>query len=466
MGPRHHVQRVGRGMGGRTLTEQISDYWSKVCFEDLPPEVIRLCKRSLLDTIVVGRRGAESPEAQVTAQGSLRFLPDSAGVSTLWGMPRKATPALAARINGTSSHAFELDDFGGCGHSGACVIPAVCALADAVGADGKAVLRAVAAGYDVAARVLEGAGGYRPHNERGWHSTGTCGTFGAAAGAAVVLGLDAERTAWALGIAGSLAGGTWAFLADGATTKRFHPGMAAENGVEAASLAAAGMTGPRAILEGPYGGFFSLFSGSEARPADAVAGLGEDFRITGTGVKIYACCRGLHSQIEALLDIVVPRKIRPRDIAAIVVHGAPRTVRLFSKRQIDSVLKAQFSAPYSMAVAAIDGEATLAQFSPPKADDPEVRALMERVEVRGDRDLGPYEEPEVEVRLVSGERIVNHVPISKGGFLRPVSPDELARKHQAVGGPVMGGNLDILRQTLDHLEQIDDFRKVSALLEA
>lgn len=453
-------------MAGPTLTEQIAGYWSKVRFEDLPPEVIGLCKRSLLDTIVVGRRGAESPEARVTAQGSLRFLPDSTCGSTLWGMSRKATPALAARINGTSSHALELDDFGGCGHSGACVIPAVCALADAVGANGKSVLRAVAAGYDVAARVLEGAGRYRPHNERGWHSTGTCGSFGAAAGAAAVLDLDAERTTWALGIAGSLAGGSWAFLEEGAMTKRFHPGMAAENGVEAASLAAAGMTGPRAILEAPYGGFFSLFGGSEARPAETVAGLGKNFRITGTGVKIYACCRGLHSQVEALLDIVLPGKIRPHDVAAIVVHGGPRTVRLFSKRQIESVLDAQFSAPYSLAVAAVYGEATLAQFSPPKADDPEVRALMERVEVRGDRNLGPYEEPEVEVRLTNGKTITNHVPVAKGGFSRPVSTEEMTRKLQAVGAPVMGTNLEILRQTLDRLEQIDDFRQVSALLEA
>ena len=449
-----------------SLAGQIARYWSAVRYEDLPADVIALSKRSLLDTIVVGRRGAEQSEAQITAAGTLRFLPPSAGTSTLWGMARKATPALAARINGTSSHALELDDFGGCGHSGACVVPAVCALADAVGADGKTVLRAVAAGYDVAARVLEGAGGYRPHNDRGWHSTGTCGTFGAAAGASVVLGLDAEHMTWAFGIAGSLAGGTWAFLAEGATTKRFHPGMSAESGVDAACLAAAGMTGPRNILEAPYGGFFSLFSGPEAKPAETVAALGQNFRIAGTGIKIYACCRGLHSPIEALLDIVVPRKVRSQDVAAIIIHGAPRTVRQFSKRQIDSVLDGQFSLPYSMAVAVLYGEATLAQFSPPQADNPEVRSLMDRVEVRGDRDLAPYEEPSVEVRLVSGKSIVNHVPISKGNFARPVSAEELARKHQTVGEPAMGEKLDTLRRMLGELEQLDDFRQVSALLEA
>jgi 2-methylcitrate dehydratase PrpD len=449
-----------------TLSMRIARYWSEARYEDLPPEVIALCKRSLLDTIVVGRRGAEAHEARVTAEGSLRFLPESAGLSTLWGMARKATPALAARINGTSSHALELDDFGGCGHSGACVVPAVCALADATGADGRSVLRAVAAGYDVAARILDGAGGYRPHNDRGWHSTGTCGTFGAAMAAAVMLGLDAERATWALGIAGSLAGGTWAFLGDGATTKRFHPGMAAESGVNAACLAAAGMTGPTDILEARYGGFYNMFCGAEARPDEAVAGLGDNFRIAGTGIKIYACCRGLHSPIEALLDVVVPRKLRAEDVAAIIVHGAPRTVRQFSKRQIDSVLDGQFSLPYSMAVAVLHGEATLAQFSPPQADDPRVQSLMDRVEVRGDVDLAPYEEPTVEVRLASGESIRSHVPVSKGTFSRPVPAEELARKHDTVGGPVMGAKLGALRHALHGLEHIGDFRQVSALLEA
>jgi 2-methylcitrate dehydratase PrpD len=449
-----------------TLTEQMASYWSNVRYEELPPEIVNLCKRSLLDTVVVGRRGAETPEAQVTARGSLRFVPVSGSTSTLWGMSRKATPGLAARINGTSSHALELDDFGGCGHSGACVVPAFCSLADAVGADGRTVLRAVAAGYDVAARVLDGAGGYRTHNDRGWHSTGTCGTFGAAAGAAALLGLDADQTTAALGIAGSLASGTWAFLADGDTTKRFHPGMAAENGVKAACLAAAGMTGPRAVLEATYGGFFSLFSGPEAKPEDTVADLGTNFRIAGTGIKIYACCKGIHSQIEALLEIVVPRKIQPLDIDTIVVHGAPRTVRLFSNRNIESVLNAQFSLPYSMAVAAVFGEASLDQFVPPQTRNTEVNRLMSRVHVRGDRDLGPFDEPEVEVRLVSGETFMNHVPVSKGVFSRPVSTEELFRKHQVLGESVMGEKLSLLRKALNQLEQIKDFREVSSLLEA
>lgn len=449
-----------------SLTEQLARYWSAARFGDLPPAVVDLCKRSLLDTLVVGRRGAQAAEPDLVARAALRFAARDCGVSTLWGTSRKAGPAIAARVNGTASHALELDDFGGCGHSGACVVPAVAALAEALGADGATVLRAVAAGYDVAARVLEGAGGYRPHNERGWHSTGTCGTFGAAAGAAVVLGLDAKRTAWALGIAGSLASGTWAFLSDGAATKRFHPGMAASHGVEAALLADAGMTGPRQILEAGHGGFFGVFCGPETTPQATVQKLGTDFRIAATGVKLYACCRGIHSCVEALLDLLAGRAIRPEDIEAIVVHGAARTVRQFSNREIASMLDAQFSLPYSLAVTAIHGEATLEQFSPLRTAEPAVRALMQRVQVLGDTDLGPYDEPSVEVRLAGGNSIQRHVPVAKGSYLRPATSDEIARKHEAVARDVMGDRLERLRTAISRLEQVSDFREVSALLEA
>ncbi|MGE4239802.1 MmgE/PrpD family protein [Ramlibacter sp.] len=447
------------------MSEQLANYWSTARYEDLPPEIVELCKRSLLDTLVVGYRGGLCPEPRMVADAGGRFMKDTSGPSTVWGTSQQTVPALAARINGTASHALELDDFGGCGHSGACVVPAVAALADATNADGRTVIRAVAAGYDVAARVLEGAGGYRPHNERGWHSTGTCGTFGAAAAAAVMLELDAERTTWALGIAGSYASGTWAFLSDGAATKRFHPGMSASHGVEAACLADSGMSGPRDILEDGNGGFFKLFSGPEATPQATVQRLGSDFRIAGTGVKIYAACRGVHSPVEALMELLRDREVRTEDIARIVVHGAARTVRQFSNRRIANMLDAQFSLPYSMAVAALYREATLAQFNPPQHGD-DVRALMDRVEVRGDTDMGPYDEPEVEVVLASGESIRRHVPIARGSYLRPVTPQELQRKHDTVAGRAMGDRLDRLRDAIGRLDTLESFEEISRLLRA
>ena len=452
---------------GPSLTERLADYWSGARVEDLPAPVVAMCKRVLLDMLLVGMRGADSDDARATLKGVRASIGNAGGEARLWGTKEKLPPAAAALVNGTAGHALEFDDFGGCGHSGAVVIPAVCAIADATGADGKAVLRGVAAGYDGAGRVTDGVGGYRPHNDKGWHSTGTCGTFGAAAGAAAVLGLDAERFMWALGIAGSHAAGTWAFLADGAMTKRIHAGRAAENGVVSAYLAQSGVSGPKYILEAKWGGFYGTYCGADAIPEATVDKLGENFRVMGSGIKLYPCCRGLHSSIEALLTIMDEAKVTSDAIDRIIVHGADRTVRQFAKREMDTVLDGQFSLPYALAVVATDGEATLEQFIPLKSGDDQVRALMARVEVAADRKLAPYDEPDLEVRLKSGQTLTKHVPISKGAAARPPTDDDMLRKHKAVAVPAMGEKrFEHLRESIANLEQVKDFRVISDCLKA
>src|SRR5690349_2868194 len=116
-----------------SLTERLAAYWSKARVEDLPAPVVAMCKRLLLDMLLVGMRGATSEEAQATLKGVRASIGNAGGESRLWGMQDKLPPAAAALVNGTAGHALEFDDFGGCGHSGAVVIPAVCAIADAAG---------------------------------------------------------------------------------------------------------------------------------------------------------------------------------------------------------------------------------------------------------------------------------------------------------------------------------------------
>jgi len=177
-----------------TLTESLAHYWASARYEDLPAESIRLAKRFLIDTLAAGIAGAGTDVAGIVLRTVQTSLEGAAGSSGVWGRSEVLPAPQAALVNGTASHALELDDFGGCGHSGAVVIPAVCALAGRGGRScisGKEALTAIIAGYDIAGRVTEGAGGYRAHNDLGWHSSGTCGTFGAAAAAAKALKLDA-----------------------------------------------------------------------------------------------------------------------------------------------------------------------------------------------------------------------------------------------------------------------------------
>lgn len=449
---------------GLSLSEEFAAYWSAPSLE-LPAGVRELCKQLLLDTLLVGLRGTVSEDVAAVADGIKKAMRAAEGRSTVWGNRHTLAPAIAAFINGTAAHAFEFDDFGGCGHSSAVVVPAVCAIADEIRADGMQVLRALAAGYDLAARVTAAMGGYRAHNDRGWHSTATCGTFGAAAGAAAMLGLSKHEFISALGISGSHAAGTWSFLVDGTATKRLHPGKAASNGVVCAYLAQSGVSGPRYVMEAKWGGFLPTYGGEEVDPQAIVRGLGEEFGVMTAGIKPFPCCRGLHSSVEALLDILAENSVTADDIDRIIVHGAARTQRQFANWEVKTILDGQFSLPYTMATVAVSGKATLDEFVPLRNKDEKVASLMKRVEVLADRELGPYEEPDVEVRLRDGSVFTKHVPISMGAAARPLSEKVLSQKHDALGLSLLGEVAYAkLRQMIADLENVRDFSEISDLL--
>ena len=445
-----------------TLSEQLAAYWSAARYETLPAETVRLAKRFLIDTLAAGIAGAKTDVAQIVDRTVRTTLEGATGSSVLWGR-RETLPAReAALVNGTASHALELDDFGGCGHSGAVVIPAVLALAGRGGLSGKDVLTAIVAGYDVAARVVEGAGGYRYHNDLGWHSSGTCGSFGAAAGAAKLLKLDRERYADALGVAGTFTGGIWAFLADGAMTKRFHPGKAAETGLSAALLAQAGMTGPRQVLEAKWGGFFSTYAREIATPDATLKGLGEEFRIARSGMKPYSCCRGLHATIDALFEIVKETGAKPEDVERMIVHGNEQNKVQFDRPEIGTLLDAQFSFQYVLAVGLDSGRATLEQFVPPRTGDAQVRKLMRTVEIAADREQPPGTYPPLEVRLKDGRTVERHVKYGKGAPENPLSDDELRAKVVSQVEPVLGAAQ--CRALIECVASFDDVRDARELL--
>lgn len=454
-------------LGAASLTQTLAHHWAGAHPDALPAHVTAEVKLRVLDTLAAAVAGVETPEvvAATKAVATLQGTPQPEGGAVLWGSALRATAPLAALANGTAAHARELDDFDGCGHTGAVVVPAVCAVADQAGVDGKTVIAAVAAGYDVATRMLDAAGGYRPHNGRGWHSTATCGTFGAAAGAARALGLDAARFAHALGIAGTYVGGVWAFMADGAMTKRLHPGKAAETGVTAAFLAQAGMTGPSQILESNWGGFFPTYCGDTAQPERLLDGLGVKHGIMATGIKPYACCRGSHSSIDALLQVMREHGLQSAQIERIVVHCPQHTVRLVGSHRVDSVLDAQMSLPYSLAVTACGGRADLPQFDPLRTNEPEVRRLMAAIHLEGDRPATEMEGPVVQVFLTDGRTVRGQVAYAKGHPTNPLTAEEVHAKAQSLIVPVLGAQrFDRIAHAIRHLEDLADLRELTALL--
>src|SRR5262249_27259941 len=251
----------------------------------LPTGVLDRARDLFLDFlgVALGGAGVDSSVALRRGLDRLRLR----GECAVLRVGERLPAPQAALANGAAAHALEMDDThqGGSIHLGASVFPAVLATAELTGASGDAVLRAAVGGYEIAARL---AMALQPaeHYARGFHPTGTCGAFGAAAAAGMVLGLDAEGLARALGIAGSQASGSMEFLADGAWTKRLHPGWSACAGLHAAALAGAGFRAPASIVEGRFG-FMHAYSGGAV--AALLARRSDGFELMQTAVKPHAC---------------------------------------------------------------------------------------------------------------------------------------------------------------------------------
>ena len=345
----------------------------------LPAAVLARARDFLLDFLGVALGGAPEPSSVALRAGLARLR--LGGDGPVIGTTARLPATHAALANGAAAHALEMDDthLGGSIHLGASVFPAALAAVTLAPASGELLLRAAVAGYEVAARLAMALGPAR-HYARGYHPTGTCGVFGAAAAAGVVLGLDADALVHAFGIAGSQGAGSLEFLADGSWTKRLHPGWAACAGVHAAALAAAGFVAPASIFEGRFG---VLNAWSDAPDPAALAPHG-GFELMRTGVKPHACCRYVQAPIDAVLALRAESGVRPDDVerieVGIVAAGFPIVCEpLERKLRPTSVVDAQFSLPFGVAVALARGRASPAEFALPVLDDPVVLGLMPRV---------------------------------------------------------------------------------------
>lgn len=300
------------------------------------------------------------------------------GLARVWGEARaRLRPSDAALVNGAAAHGFELDDFHNAKvHLGAVVLPAALAVGEAVGATTAWIETAVAVGYEIIIRTSLSLGPARARM-RGWHLTSVCGPLGAAAATAVLLRLDPQRTAWALGLAGTQACGLYAFTADGSDSKRLHPGRAAQAGVMAAELAARGLSGPTQVYEAADGGLLSTFT-DRPDPAQLLDRLGEHWHAPATNFKPYGCCGSAHAHVDAALALRAHWRpgIRVRvGVPAVVDRqcGYPYVA--------GSALNAQMSLRYAVAVALLKGEVLPVQFEPEVLNDPAVARLANALEI-------------------------------------------------------------------------------------
>jgi 2-methylcitrate dehydratase PrpD len=248
-------------------------------------------------------------------------------------------------------------------------------------------------------------------------------------------------------------------------TKRFHPGKASENGLTAALLAQAGMTGPRQVLEAGWGGFYSTYARDIATPEATLKGLGTEFRIARSGMKPYACCRGLHATLDALFEIMGETRANSSQIERMVVHGNEQNKVQFDRPAIGNLLDAQFSFQYALAVGAVSGRATLDQFQPFRNGEPEVQRLMRSTAVVADREMKAGTYPPLEIRFRDGRVVERHVAYAKGAPENPLSDEEVRRKAVSQIEPVLGkAHCDELLACVSSLEDVRDAGELTQLL--
>jgi 2-methylcitrate dehydratase PrpD len=425
-------------------THELVEFLHALSPGHLPAEVLDRASYFLLDYLSVAIRGSREESAQAVRRMIERM--GANGCATIIGTRIRTIPGLAALANGTAAHGIEQDDThsGGSIHLGATMFSAALALAETMpDTPMERLLAAVVAGYEAAARIAM-AVQPKEHYTLGFHPTQTCGVFGAALTSAKLLGLTADQTLAAVGIAGSMAAGSMEFLADGSWTKRIHPGLAAQNGIHAALLAAEGFTGPLRILEG-RDGFLHGYSRNSV-PERLTADLGQSFEILRTAVKPHACCRYMQGPIDAILSGMRDHKVQPHEIRRIEIGILEAGWGIVAepgdkKYNPESVVDAQFSMPFGAAVAVLDGAAGLDQFTLEHIRSREVRKVMAKVVMVKDMRLEknfPTEWPaRVVIELENGQSHETSVRYPKGDPENPLSWDEMTAKFRSLAGAVL-----------------------------
>ncbi len=443
-------------MQNKAVSEQFAEFVADLSYSHLTESQVYQLKTFFLDWLASAIAGQTETPVKIldTVIRNMGGVPEA----TVFPGLRKAPCLFAALTNGASSHVKEMDDLHRASifHPSAAIMPAVFASAEQTHVTGKEMLAAIAAGFEVGIRIALASG---PSHYRHWHTTGTCGTFGAAAGAAKVLGLNADEIAWAMGSAGTQAAGLWEFLRENAMSKQLHAGKAAFNGLLSALLAQNGFTGARHILEGPKG-FFAATSAEN--PSDGyLDGLGSEFLFEQNSLKYYASCGHTHSAVEATVKALSTSPCNPDDIDHIRVSVYQAALDLLGTVSPDTPLAAKFNLPFCVALAVKFGHAGIDEFNETNLNDPEIKRLMACISINSDPQLSdayPEKWPaRVEIKTRTGSIFMGQVDSPKGDSENPLTREELLEKfHLLTNGLINKTLAEKLVDQAMNLESIPD----------
>jgi len=449
-----------------SVTPALGRWATDLVLSQVPDQVVSNIKKCLLDSIGCGIYGALQPWGRIAAEVAIGF--SAGGPSSLFARSESVSPADAALANGTAIHGFEIDDahVSSSLHPGAVTLPAALAVAQAQNASGAEFLTALVAGYEIGLRVGICAG--VSHSTSGYHVTGTAGTLSAAAAAAKLLRLDSTATAHALAIGATQAAGLYAARL-GAMTKRFHAGRAAQSGVVAAYLAAKGFTGSLDALEAPFGGFLSTLRGQHDA-STMLDGLGSTWETEHVGLKAYAACASAHTTIDGV------RELRGKGLTA--DNLAQMTIQVSKKSAINigwpyapaEVITAQMNGQYAAAVALLDGDAFIDQYTAERLRDPEILKIIPRVSFVHDPEIdrggaSKRHTVKIEAVLTDGSRLSTSIEQRRGSSHYPLSDEEVFEKFRRLARASLDGQkTDQAIDAVASIEREPNLKRLTGLL--
>jgi 2-methylcitrate dehydratase PrpD len=434
-----------------TLTKHLGRFISDLSPNRVPEEAVRIARMGFIDCIGTMIAGRKEDSVRIMTE----VLAPADGPSTLTFGTRTSPAPEAAWINGTAAHALDYDDVGLRGHPSTVLVPAILADGEALGSSGADMITAYIAGYEVWAELFRRDTGLL--HQKGWHPTGLYGAVAAAAACARLRKLDAEKSAVAIALGGSQAGGLMSNF--GSMTKPFHAGKAAHAGIMAARLAEAGFTANTDALEHPQGFLHAISpTGTEDRTSPPLAGTEWAILSQGLGIKKYPTCYCTHRAIDCVLDLVSGSPVRAEEVKKITVSISDYFSTVLRNHQPDTGLAAKFSIEFAMASGIVAKRVGLRELTDDFVQRPDIQALMQKVEIITTAEYdpampgaAPHDSVRIELddgRTVAGEPVAR----ATGHASRPLTDAQLYDKFADC---LEAGNSDIPADVL--------FRRLSTI---
>jgi 2-methylcitrate dehydratase PrpD len=450
------------------VTAELTEFCRSLTLEDVPSDVLVMAKKLLFDQLAA-EIGCVDFASNVAVREYARRH-GAPGSCTAFGIKEPFDAEVAALVNATTGHSFEIDDYhpASC-HPGCVAVPVSLAVGEETDASGKDLLLGTIIAGEVIARIATAAGPTIV-TERFFHPTSAYGVFGSVAASAKLYNLAQDEFVAAFGIAGSHASGTVEYTRGGGDVKRYHAGLGAAGGIRAARLAQVGLTAPRAILEGSHG-FLRAFS-ADPHPEKLLSGLGTTWELLRTFLKPYACCGATIPHLDAFRLLQQRMGFSVDEIDSVQV-GTDR----MSARHVGSIgpepwdmLSAQFSTQFAIGMCAVLGSNDVHAYLDMERSafrDERVLEVARRVSLEVDAEsdrIWPLEwKSSVRVRLKSGtEEMAEAVP--HGSIWDPMSTGEVKQKFISLAESRIGQ--DACERVLTLANDLESLPSVRPLVEA